>query len=55
MTSDRDSERPDDPGTESESADRDVAHPGSADHGGEGGMATREVAPDVAQSQPDEE
>ncbi|ACY21775.1 hypothetical protein Gbro_2534 [Gordonia bronchialis DSM 43247] len=27
----------------------DVAHPGPADHGGTGGMATREVTPELAE------
>ena len=31
--------------------DADKDRPGPADHGGEGGMATREVAPDVAEKQ----
>ncbi|WAC57218.1 hypothetical protein [Gordonia sp. SL306] len=40
---------PDTDSTEPTSGDtRDVLHPGPADNDGNGGMATREVAPEVA-------
>ena len=37
-------------GSDGDSTDAKKPPPGPADHGREGGMATREVAPDVAEN-----
>ena len=39
---------PDDPDTTTTPADTEPPPPGPADHGGQGGMATREKAPELA-------
>lgn len=41
--------------TEVKGVDGDKDRPGPADHGRQGGMATREVAPDVADEQGSQE